>query len=129
MKKIIKTTNFTLTDDVSKYLEKRMSVIDRYVEPDDTSAILEIEIGKTTRHHQSGDIFRAEANMHARHIDLRAEAERDTILVAIDAMKDELVNTLRSKKHKRITLIRRGGLKIKNFIKGFGRSGNKDLGI
>lgn len=121
MKKIIKATNFELTADVSKYLDKRISVADKYIEPSDGSAILEIEIGKTTKHHQSGEIFRAEANMHARHIDIRVEVEKDNILAAIDAMKDELINTLRSKKHKRITLIRRGGMKIKNFIKGFGK--------
>jgi ribosome-associated translation inhibitor RaiA len=45
--------------------------------------------------------------------------EREDLYAAIDGMKDELIETLRSKKHKRIDFIRKSGLKLKNLLRGF----------
>lgn len=119
MRKTIKATNFVLTDAISSYLDKRLSALARYVDPKDDSAIIDIEIGKTTNHHKSGDIFRAEANFHMKGIDVRAEAETGDLYSSIDQMKDELVELLRTKKHKKLDIVRRSGLKLKNFLKGF----------
>lgn len=121
MKRTIKTTNFTYTSEIADYLEKKLGAIEKYVDPADTSAILDIEIGKTTNHHNKGDIFKAEANLHAHpNIDVRSEVEKESLNAAIDALKDELINTLRTKKHKRINFLRRSGAKLKDMLRGFG---------
>ena len=119
MKINTKVTNFQLTDDVSAYLVKKIGTFEKLIDEKKTEAFCEIEIGKSTNHHKSGDIFRAEINLRAGGKYFRAVSERDSINVAIDEVKDEITAELKSYKNKRATLLRRGGAKIKNLIKGF----------
>ena len=119
MKKTIKATNIVMTDAIHEYLDKRMSHLDRYIDQSDDSIIVDVEIGKTTNHHKSGDIFRAEATLHGKNLDVRAEAEEADLYTAIDIMKDELVETVRTKKSKRLDFMRKSGQKLKNLLKGF----------
>lgn len=118
IKKTIKSTNIELSPAIDAALEKLVQALDRYVDPSDTSALMQVEIGRTTNHHKSGDIFRAEVNFHSRLGDLRAEAEREDLYIALNVAKDEIVEALRSKKTKRIDFVRRSGLKLKNMLKG-----------
>jgi len=122
MKVNIKTTNITLTDEIADYLKKHLiSQIEKFVKPDDESAMLSIEIGRTTKHHQKGDIYRAEANFHMAGCDLRAEAERSALFTAIDEVKYEITRELMACKKKRFDLLRRGARKFKNFLRDFRR--------
>ena len=118
IKKTIKGTSITLTPAIEEAVQKLIEHIDRYIDPSDTSALAEVEVGRTTYHHKSGEIFRAEVNFHSRIGDLRVEAEREDLYAAIYAVKDELVEALRSKKTKRIDFVRRSGIAVKNMLKG-----------
>lgn len=118
IKKILKGTGLGLTPAIESAADRIVEALDKLVDPTDTSAIAEIEVARTTNHHRSGDIFRAEINFHYRHGSLRAEAERADLYVAMTAVKDEIVEILRSKKSKKIDFIRRSGLKLKNMLKG-----------
>ena len=55
MKINIKTTNLTLTPDISAYLEKRLSAFEKLTSHEFESAIVDVEIGRTSAHHQTGD--------------------------------------------------------------------------
>jgi ribosomal subunit interface protein len=118
IKKILKGTGIELTPAIESAADKIVEVLDRLVDPDDTSALADIEVAKTTNHHRSGDIFRAEINFHSRLGNFRAEAEKSDLYVAMTIVKDEIVETLRSKKSKKIDFIRKSGLKLKNMLKG-----------
>lgn len=118
IKKILKGTGIELTEAIETAADKVVASIDKYVDPDDTSARAEIEVARTTNHHRSGDIFRAEINFHSRIGDLRAEAEKEDLYAALTAVKDELVEALRSKKAKKVDFVRRSGLRLKNMLKG-----------
>jgi ribosomal subunit interface protein len=118
IKKILKGTNIQLTEAIEAAGDKVVQALERYVAPDDTSAIAEIEVARTTNHHRSGDIFRAEVNFHSRLGSMRAEAEKEDLYAALSAVKDEIVEVLRSKKGKRIDFVRRSGLAVKNMLKG-----------
>jgi ribosomal subunit interface protein len=118
IKKTVKGTGIDLSDAISSAIDRVVASIDKYVDPSDTSALVDIEVGKTTNHHRSGEIFRAEINFHSRIGSLRAEAEKEDLYVALVAAKDEIVESLRSKKSKRTDFIKRSGAKIKNMIRG-----------
>lgn len=118
IKKILKGTGLGLTPAIESAADRIVEALDKLVDPTDTSAIAEIEVARTTNHHRSGDIFRAEINFHYRHGSLRAEAERADLYAAMTAVKDEIVEILRSKKSKKIDFIRKSGLKLKNMLKG-----------
>lgn len=118
IKKILKGTGLGLTPAIESAADRIVEALDKLVDPTDTGAIAEIEVARTTNHHRSGDIFRAEINFHHRHGSLRAEAERADLYVAMTAVKDEIVEILRSKKSKKIDFIRRSGLRLKHMLKG-----------
>ncbi len=117
----IKATGIILNPDIEKYLEKRLESLGKITDFSNSAVLAEVELGRTTSHHQSGDIFRAELNltMDGRHF--RTEAEKDDLNSAIDEMKDEMADALRSFKGKKISLFRRGGARIKQLLRKFYR--------
>lgn len=117
MKIQTKATNITLTPEISAYLEKKLAALEKFVAGQE-EVIIDVELGKTTNHHQTGDIFKAEFTLHQRGGTLRAVSETVDLYAAIDQAKDELADTLKTTKAKRRHLVRRGALKLKNMLKG-----------
>jgi ribosomal subunit interface protein len=118
MNKNIKATNMQLTPAISNYIEKKFSAFDKFVRDGAGSTRCDVEVGKTTHHHKSGDFFRAEVNLHTSGQNFYAFVERDDLYAAIDEVKDEIIRQIKSRKEKSTTLYRRGAAKIKNIIKG-----------
>ncbi len=117
----IKNTNLSLTPDISEYLNKRLNDVARLVDGRDSGALCRVEIGKTTNHHKSGDIFHAEINLCLKGQDMYVVADTEDLYASIDEVKDEIIKKIKSYKEKRETLYRRGRTTIKNILKGFGR--------
>lgn len=114
----IKATNMSLNPDVKEYIEKKLDHIEKkLIDPNDTSAICDVEVGKTSKHHQKGDVFRAEFNLNVSGNFHRAESTQNNLYAAIDEAKDELFRSLRSKKKKSKDLSRKGMLRIKKLIR------------
>jgi ribosomal subunit interface protein len=113
----IKTTNFSSTEAITDYTTKRLDAITQFYK-NDPSVKGDVELGKTTNHHNKGDIFRAEIHITAKDTDLYASAEEADLYQAIDKVRDEMLREVRSSKSKKISLIRRGGAKIKAMLKG-----------
>jgi ribosomal subunit interface protein len=118
----IKATNIELTPAIRAYVEEKVGMLGKLIDPADTSAHADVEVGRTTTHHQSGDIFRAEINLRIAGAKLRAVAERDDLYAAIDEMKGELMRQLRKEKTKRTDVVRRGGLAFKRMLRRLSRS-------
>jgi putative sigma-54 modulation protein len=119
MRNTIKATNFELTPAITDYIEKRFSAFDKFVSHGDPkNALCEVEVGKTTRHHKSGDVFRAEVNLTVSGKNFFAVSEKDDLYAAIDEVKDEIVQAITTDKDKSMTLYRRGALRVKNILKG-----------
>ncbi|MCH7530038.1 ribosome-associated translation inhibitor RaiA [Patescibacteria group bacterium] len=113
----IKATHITLTPEASEYLDKRLASLEKLVDPNDTSAMADVEVGKTTMHHQSGDVFRAEINIRTAGKQFRAVAEEGTLYSAIDKARDEILREMRRNKQKRLHLLKRSGAKVKEFTR------------
>ena len=119
MKRQIKTTNINIDPNIEDYLDKRLEAIEKLIDPKNPTLLVEIELGRTTKHHQSGDIFRAEINLTIDGGSFRAVAEKSNLNSAIDQVKDEIVNELRSYKGRRQSLIKRSGARIKTLLRKF----------
>jgi ribosomal subunit interface protein len=114
----IKATNFSLTDAINDYVGKRLDKIAKMVQ-DDPSAKCDIELGRTTAHHNKGDIFRAEIHIvGASGLNTYAAIEREDLYAAVDEVRDAIVRDLTSTRKKQTSRIRRGGARIKQIIKG-----------
>lgn len=113
-----KATNMVITPEIKDYLYKKLAHLEKFLNPEDESVLCEVELGKTTRHHKSGEVFKTEINLHIAGKNLRAVAEEEDILASIDIVKDEMVRELLSNKDKKLSLLKRGGARVKNIIKG-----------
>lgn len=118
MKINIKTTGIGLTDAITEYVEKKYLPLEKYLHGDTRDTTMEVEVGKTTNHHQSGDIFRAEIMVHTKGKDVRVVSEKSDLYAAIDDAKDEAERVLSTYKEKKATLWKRGAMRIKNMMRG-----------
>jgi ribosome-associated translation inhibitor RaiA len=118
IRKTLKATSLTLTPAIEQAVDKILIALDHCVDSDDTGALADIEVSKTTNHHKNGDIFRAEVNFRDRHGSVRVESETSDLYTSLTAVKDELMEILRSRKSKRVHFVRRSGLALKNMLKG-----------
>ncbi|MDE2188800.1 MAG: ribosome-associated translation inhibitor RaiA [Patescibacteria group bacterium] len=121
----IKASGFSLTPAIQEYVEKRLEAAGKFL-ADDSAAICNVEVGKTTSHHRHGDVFRAEVHLVGTRLDLYAENEAADLYVAIDKVRDEVMQHLSSDKGKRLSRARRGAARVKNLIKGLWNGGFKE---
>ena len=123
MKINIKATGIELTQAISDYVYKKISSIEKYLDKKiSPNAIAQVEVGKNTHHHKTGNIFRAEIHITGVNLDLYAVSEMTDLYAAIDVVKDEIVHNILQLKGKRETLSRRSAGMMKNFMKGLSDS-------
>lgn len=116
MKINLKTKNFGLTPSIKNYLEQKLNSLNKFL-PSDESIAADVELSKTTKHHQKGDVFRAEVNLTVPGRLIRAAAEQWDLRVAIDKAKDELQREIKSNKEKKISLYRKGARLFKKLLR------------
>ena len=110
-------TNLELTAETLDYCREKLGGLEKFLAGDD-SAFMEVELGKTTRHHKQGEVFRAEVNFHTVAHRFRSEAVAEDLYAAIDEVKDELLTEVKRYRKRQGTLLRRGGRLVKNFLRG-----------
>ena len=116
----IKGTGIELTDAISAYAEKKIGSLSKYLDQTRIdSFIARIEVGKSTNHHKSGDIFRAEVHIAGPETDSYAVVESEDLYSAIDLVEDELARELISTKGRRVKMMRNGERVIKSILKRF----------
>jgi len=115
----IKGTNIELTDAISDYTTKKVAQLEKFVAADDTSASVDIEVGKTTAHHQAGDVFRAEFNLFVGGRQYNSVSEKEDLYAALDDVRDEISRELSRDKTRTRDMERKGASRIKDMIRGF----------
>ena len=95
----IKATNIELTDYLSKLVDQKIKKIKKLL-PDVPDLIIEVELSKTTKHHQKGDLFRAEVQVEVPPGGkmLRAVSMKEDFRSALTDVREEL--EVQIKKHK-----------------------------
>lgn len=86
----IKTTAIELTDAIRQYVDERMESIAKLVDDYDSAAMVEVEVGKSTQHHNKGPYMVAEINLTFLGNLFRAVEEREDLYEAIDVCKDDV---------------------------------------
>lgn len=115
MRVSLKGTNLKLLESTREYVDKKIGrIMERFLIRDDEPIALDIEVGKTTRHHRTGKIFRAEANLSIGKALLRAEAIGETLNEAVDILEEELELEIKKFKTRRRSLFLKGARKLKS---------------
>ena len=112
----IKATNMELTDAISDYINKRLSGINKFVKNGEILA--RVEVGKTTNHHKSGDVFKAEFFIDISGTEFYAVSEKDDLYAAIDDAKEDVFRQISTNKDRKLTLFKRGASSVKKMMKG-----------
>jgi ribosomal subunit interface protein len=98
-------------------LEKKLLQVDRLLPRGVVNATYEVELGKASKHHKTGKIYRAEVNLSYNDVLHRAVGTEETIENAIDVMKNELKSELRKTRTKSKDIARDGGRELKRRIR------------
>ena len=118
MKINIKATGMELTPAIASYVNKKISSVGKYLEKENVDPVAQVEVGKSTQHHKSGNVFRAEIHITGGAFDLYAVSEMGDLYAAIDVVRDEIVHNAVQSKGKRETLARKSAEMMKNMMKG-----------
>lgn len=115
MKYIITGDDFSITDSIRDYIEKRFSGFDRFLDDKSEHEMLFI-VGKDTAHARE-NTFYAEVRFKIHERDFFARGEASDEMAAIDIARDELMREVTHSNQKRRTLFHRGARKIKELIR------------
>src|SRR3989344_6329420 len=124
MKVNIKATSVQNSPAITEYINKRLIKVAKLLGNDPTIQC-DVELAKTTGHHNKGDIFRAEIHIVGAGRNLYASSEKSDLYTAIDDVRDEIRSELKAKKDKDVSLVRRGGAQVKAMLKGLWPWGKK----
>ena len=112
MKTHIQATRVDLTPSLAVYIERKLAAIERMLKKFDDGAVEAwVEVGRTSRHHHKGPVFRAEINLRLPGKLLRAVEENVDIRAALDVMKDKLHVEIEKYKTKTVRGSRRAARK------------------
>jgi len=100
MKISILTKNIDLDNPLKVFVEDKIGGLEKFTKGLEPVEV-RVEIGKPSRHHRSGQIFYAEANLSIKGGNLRAQSKGYDLRVAIVEVKDELQVQIKKYKGKR----------------------------
>ena len=114
----VKASGIIYTDTLRVLVEKKIAQLSKLLPKSASDAVFEVELGKATKHHKNGKIYRAEINLSYGSTVHRAEEIAETIESAIEATKDELKVELSKRRGKRKEAARTGGRTLKKMVRG-----------
>lgn len=112
MKIIIKAKNLETSDSLNSFIEKKFSVLKKFLA---TQEIF-IEVEKETNHHRKGDVFIVKAQVAFPGRVIMSDEKADDLFVAVIAARDELRQEIEKFKAKKVDKNRRIQRKAKKEI-------------
>lgn len=117
MQYALKTTYVELSSTTRGYLDKKMNSLGKLLDASAGNIRADVEVGKTTRHHATGNLFLAEINVHIGRTLLRARAEAANLHAAIDIAQEEMTNELRRFRERHVARERKGKRELKERVR------------
>lgn len=106
-----------LTPSISEYVDKKVGFLEKFMQGGSETAFAEVEVGRTTNHHKTGDVFRAELNLAVNGKNIYVQAEKDDLYAAIDEMKDRAERECVGSKGRKSTVAKRIASRFKKMIR------------
>ncbi|MDD4531617.1 MAG: ribosome-associated translation inhibitor RaiA [Candidatus Pacebacteria bacterium] len=106
MKIRIKATEIEMTPYLKDMIKEKLAEISKHLRGK-RAIIAEIELGVTSRHHQKGDIYRAEMQIEIPGRLFRAVSEKEDFRSALTDAKNEIEKQIRRHKDKKVAEKRR----------------------
>lgn len=97
----IKTTKIELSDEIKKYVEEKMNMLEKYL-GDLVVINCDVELEHSLIKQNNGKLYRVEVNLAIPGGLLRVEKTEKTINKAVDKVKDHLVLMIKKRKEKKV---------------------------
>lgn len=110
----IKATNIERTARIFAKIDTICAKLEKFAPAADPDELrVKIEIGRITRHHRKGIVYRAEINVTLGRTYLRAKAAGGDVVSALEEARDEIERQLLKAKKKAVSVKHREGVKMK----------------
>lgn len=116
MRVILHKKNLEITPALQDFVEKKLvEPVRKRLKglPEEELPILEIEVGRPSRHHLKGRVYHLEANLSLGKNLLRAEVDNEDVRAGCDILKDELLQKLTNYKNKQETVLKKKARRAK----------------
>jgi len=113
----IKATNISLTDSIRVYLDEKMQMLNKQFDLENDHVFVHVELEGNTALAEENEHYRAEANLDAGTIHLRAEGRGSTIEEGIDEMKNDLLRRVIDYREKETDFARKGAAEAKKMLR------------
>lgn len=120
MRITIRQKNLEITPALATYVESKVvKPVRRLLKwvSEKELPILDLELGRSTRHHQKGKVYQARASLALDGKLLRAEVDDVDIRTALDLLQEELEREILSYKNRLTALARRGSRQAKRLLR------------
>ena len=117
----LQAKNIELTPAIKDYAIKKISNLEKLfsrVEEKGGEVQVALEVGKSTNHHNSGEIFHVDCSFDLDGQHFYARADKEDLYSAIDEVQDTLYREIGRNKERTQTLFKRGALSVKKMMKG-----------
>jgi len=121
MKINLQAKNMELTPAIHDYVIKKVTNLEKLlsnIEVGGGEVLVKFEVGKSTNHHKSGDVFHADCLINIKGEEFYSSADKEDIFQAIDEIREELYKEIRRNKERKQTLFHRGARSVKKMMKG-----------
>jgi ribosomal subunit interface protein len=120
MKTTIRIKNLSLNQKLKDYVDEKITKeVGKLLINEKPPIEAAVELIRVTKHHQKGDIFRAEVQVGLHGHKIFSEASGESIEQAIDKVKDELEREIKKHRGKEKDLGRRGARFLKRIFHGY----------
>lgn len=116
MKITIRQKDLEITPSLQEYIEKKVvQPVAKFLKRDAASdvPVLDIEVGRVTKHHHKGNVFHASATLTLGRRVIRADATDVDIHAACDQLENELKREIDTFKSKASTIQKRAARAVK----------------
>lgn len=102
MKINITVKNLELSPAIKEHIEKKMNSLDKFMKKWATEGSVELnfDAGRTTKHHNKGDVYYAEANLKVPGNMIRVRKTNEDLHAAIDEVREVLAEEIKQYKEK-----------------------------
>lgn len=112
----IKGTNIELTEAITNYIYDKLESVKKVL-TDVEGTYVHVEVGRISRHHAKGDVFKAEFEVKSQGVSHYAHINTEDLYSAIDMVKDEIVEKIKSHKSKNRSHFLKGAQKAKKLLR------------
>ncbi len=117
----INAVNIELTEEIKEYIYKKLKSLEKFINFEDPSVSGDVRLIKEVGRQQTGKIYKIEISIMTPGKKFGVNAEGNSAYEAIDLVKDALIKKISRYKDKKISLVKKGGAKIKSFLKRFSK--------